>query len=151
MDWLWRLKRFAAFPKTLEDFRVKTCGGALELGKEEVFDPNSLDADGCESCCGAESEDVRCCNTCGDAREAYRRRGWAFKNPDSIEQRKREGFSQKMQEQKKEGCQVYGFLEVRKGFSRRVRKSGGKGLILRFVVWAGRKHAGWRSLAFRTV
>lgn len=38
-----------------------------------------------------------------------------------------------------------------KGFSRRVRKSGGKGLILCFVVWAGRKHASWRSLAFSTV
>ena len=38
-----------------------------------------------------------------------------------------------------------------KGFSRSVRKSGGKGLILRFLVWAGRKHAGWRSLAFPTV
>ena len=30
----------------------------LELGKE-AFDANSLDADRCESCCGAESEDVR--------------------------------------------------------------------------------------------
>lgn len=29
MESLWRLKRFDAFPKTLEDFRVKTCGGAL--------------------------------------------------------------------------------------------------------------------------
>ncbi|XP_049673560.1 LOW QUALITY PROTEIN: endoplasmic reticulum-Golgi intermediate compartment protein 3-like [Accipiter gentilis] len=30
MDSLWRLKRFDAFPdKTLEGFRVKTCGGAL--------------------------------------------------------------------------------------------------------------------------
>lgn len=56
----------------------------------------------------------RCCNTCDDVREAYRRRGWAFKNPDTIEQCKREGFSQKMQEQKNEGCQVYGFLEVNK-------------------------------------
>ena len=33
----------------------------LELGKEEekAFDPNSLDADCCESCYGAESEDIR--------------------------------------------------------------------------------------------
>ncbi|XP_037255474.1 endoplasmic reticulum-Golgi intermediate compartment protein 3 [Falco rusticolus] len=76
-----------------------------ELGKEEekVFDPNALDADSCESCYGAESEDIRCCNTCDDVREAYRYRGWAFENLDSIEQCKREGFSQKMEEQKNEG------------------------------------------------
>ncbi|XP_027479148.1 endoplasmic reticulum-Golgi intermediate compartment protein 3 isoform X3 [Callorhinus ursinus] len=87
-----------------------------ELGKVEVkvFDPDSLDPDRCESCYGAETEDIRCCNTCEDVREAYRRRGWAFKNPDTIEQCRREGFSQKMQEQKNEGCQVYGFLEVNK-------------------------------------
>uniref|UniRef100_A0A7N6BRL0 Endoplasmic reticulum-Golgi intermediate compartment protein n=1 Tax=Anabas testudineus TaxID=64144 RepID=A0A7N6BRL0_ANATE len=90
-----------------------------ELGKSdngEVFDPSTLDPNRCESCYGAETEDLKCCNTCDDVREAYRRRGWAFKSADTIEQCKREGFTQKMQEQKNEGCQVYGILEVNKNF-----------------------------------
>ena len=72
----------------------------------------------------------RCCNTCEDVREAYRRRGWAFKNPDTIEQCRREGFSQKMQEQKNEGCQVYGFLEVNK-----VQEGARPGGASRAVGW----------------
>ncbi|XP_040978421.1 endoplasmic reticulum-Golgi intermediate compartment protein 3-like [Aquila chrysaetos chrysaetos] len=41
--------------------RVTPEAESHELGKEEekVFDPSSLDADRCESCYGAESEDMR--------------------------------------------------------------------------------------------
>ncbi|XP_061894066.1 endoplasmic reticulum-Golgi intermediate compartment protein 3 isoform X1 [Entelurus aequoreus] len=88
-----------------------------ELGQADdgaTFDPSTLDPNRCESCYGAETDELKCCNTCDDVREAYRRRGWAFKNADTIEQCKREGFTQRMQEQKNEGCQVYGFLEVNK-------------------------------------
>ncbi|MEE6510182.1 hypothetical protein FKM82_029419, partial [Ascaphus truei] len=69
-----------------------------DLGKAEeetVFDPTSLDPERCESCYGAETEDIRCCNSCDDVREAYRRKGWAFKTPDSIAQCKREGSARR--------------------------------------------------------
>ncbi|XP_046547379.1 endoplasmic reticulum-Golgi intermediate compartment protein 3-like [Haliotis rubra] len=55
-----------------------------------------------------------CCNTCEDVREAYRKKGWAFNNPSTIEQCKREGWSEKMSAQKNEGCRVFGYLEVNK-------------------------------------
>ena len=33
------------------------------------------------SCYGAESEDMPCCTTCEEVREAYRKKGWAISNP----------------------------------------------------------------------
>ena len=56
----------------------------------------------------------RCCNTCDDVREAYRKKGWAFSNALQIEQCQREGWASKIQEHKDEGCRVYGYLEVNK-------------------------------------
>lgn len=75
---------------------------------------NKLDPNRCESCYGAETEDKQCCNTCDEVREAYRKKGWAFKNSDNIEQCKREGYGEKMKAQQNEGCMVYGFIEVNK-------------------------------------
>jgi endoplasmic reticulum-Golgi intermediate compartment protein 3 len=46
--------------------------------------------------------------------EAYRARGWAFTNPDEIAQCMQEGFSEKMKLQRNEGCQVYGYILVKK-------------------------------------
>ncbi|XP_065844191.1 endoplasmic reticulum-Golgi intermediate compartment protein 3-like isoform X3 [Oscarella lobularis] len=68
----------------------------------------------CKSCYGAETEHLKCCNTCEDVREAYRRKGWAFVNPDGIEQCEKEGWSDKIKAQKNEGCRVSGYLEVAK-------------------------------------
>lgn len=76
---------------------------------QEVLDPNR-----CESCYGAESPDLKCCNTCEEVREAYRRKGWAFRNSDNIEQCKREGWGDKLNAQKGEGCNIFGYMEVNK-------------------------------------
>jgi len=56
----------------------------------------------------------RCCNTCEDIRDQYRKKGWAFKASDSIEQCKREGWADKFEKQKNEGCNVFGYIEVNK-------------------------------------
>lgn len=68
----------------------------------------------CGSCYGAEVADEDCCNNCEEVREAYRKKGWALSNPDSIDQCKREGFLQRIKEEEGEGCNLYGFLDVNK-------------------------------------
>ncbi|KAK8642799.1 hypothetical protein V6N13_012131 [Hibiscus sabdariffa] len=68
----------------------------------------------CGSCYGAEEADDQCCNSCEDVRDAYRSKGWAFSNPDMIDQCKREGFLQKIKDEDGEGCNIYGSLEVNK-------------------------------------
>ena len=208
-----RLKQFDAYPKTLEDFRVKTFGGAIVTGVSsfimcilfisefhyylstevrpelfvdttrhqklrinvDVFFPklgcvylsiDAMDVSGeqqpdlahniykkrydeqgkavnsdpqkealgdknddksnssnttedekskvCESCYGAETSEQPCCNNCEDVRNAYRNKGWAFKDPESIAQCKREQWKDAFEEQSAEGCHVYGYIEVSK-------------------------------------
>ena len=65
----------------------------------------------CGSCYGAETTDRRCCNSCNDVREAYRLKTWKF-DPRGIEQC-RDGLTSEIEERVlKEGCQIYGYLEV---------------------------------------
>ena len=68
----------------------------------------------CFSCYGAETDQLSCCNTCDDVREAYRLKGWAFNNPKGIQQCVDEGFTDKLAEQIKEGCKAKGYIEVNK-------------------------------------
>lgn len=64
-------------------------GGRLEYNKTY-----------CGSCFGAEASNEDCCNSCKEVREAYRKKGWALKNPDLIDQCKREGFLQRLKRKK---------------------------------------------------
>lgn len=86
--------------------------GVAEAHK--VVAAEGLDPNRCESCYGAESEHGKCCNTCEQVREAYRRKGWAFTTGEGILQCEREGWVDKIKAQANEGCQIYGFLEVNK-------------------------------------
>ncbi|TDL22172.1 endoplasmic reticulum-derived transport vesicle ERV46 [Rickenella mellea] len=69
----------------------------------------------CGSCYGGVPPvDGGCCQTCEDVRQAYQNRGWAFNDPNAIEQCTREGWSDKLKEQSNEGCNLSGRVRVNK-------------------------------------
>jgi len=88
--------------------------GDLGDKSHEAKEILELDPNRCETCYGAESPGKECCNTCEEVREAYRRKGWALSEVDNIKQCVREGWKDKLNAQKNEGCQVTGYLEVNK-------------------------------------
>ena len=47
-------------------------------------------------------------------RSAYRKKGWAFTDPQGIEQCAKEGFSKALQEQAGEGCHMWGTISINK-------------------------------------
>ncbi|KAK9800198.1 hypothetical protein WJX73_008042 [Symbiochloris irregularis] len=65
----------------------------------------------CGSCYGATGD---CCNTCEEVRAAYRKRGWAFTDPQHIDQCAKEGYVTKLKEQEGEGCRMWGLLNINK-------------------------------------
>lgn len=91
------------------------------LGREKAVDPSAVvaasepvPANYCGSCYGSESSPNECCNTCDQVRDAYRKKGWAFVQHEGIEQCVREGLSQSLHSETKEGCSVTGHLVVNK-------------------------------------
>ncbi|KEZ44299.1 Uncharacterized protein C24B11.08c [Scedosporium apiospermum] len=77
-----------------------------------------LDPNYCGGCYGADAppnaQKKGCCNTCEEVREAYARAGWAFGSGENVEQCEREHYSEKLMEQKAEGCRIEGALRVNK-------------------------------------
>ena len=68
----------------------------------------------CGSCYGAETDDVKCCNTCESVKTQYIKKSWKF-NPVIVDQCRGETMTEDQQQALKEGCQVYGYLEVNRG------------------------------------
>ncbi|KAJ3123426.1 hypothetical protein HK098_001919 [Nowakowskiella sp. JEL0407] len=68
----------------------------------------------CGSCYGGTPPASGCCNTCDEVKKAYADKGWSFNTPESMEQCIAEGYMEKIKEQEKEGCAVYGHIVVNK-------------------------------------
>lgn len=66
----------------------------------------------CGSCYGAAFNESQCCNTCEDVKEAYRLRRWAMPKLTTIEQCKNDESIETTNLALKEGCQIYGYMEV---------------------------------------
>ena len=72
---------------------------------------NEMDVIKCGSCYGAETPELKCCNTCQDVKQAYTKKTWKF-DPRGVEQCKDGKSSEAEEKALKEGCQLYGYLEV---------------------------------------
>ncbi len=70
-------------------------------------DPN------CLSCFGAESDKIRCCNTCTDLRAAYTAKGWALSSIADTPQCRGQ-TEEGLELAAHEGCRLTGYLEVGK-------------------------------------
>ncbi|RMD40064.1 hypothetical protein DV735_g5052, partial [Chaetothyriales sp. CBS 134920] len=87
----------------------------LQLHPEEspTFGP-----DYCGSCYSApappNAKKAGCCNTCDEVREAYAAKNWAFGRGEGVEQCEAEGYGQRLDEQRNEGCRIEGVVRVNK-------------------------------------
>lgn len=101
--------------------RLDELGKPLEKPEKEKVGTNkivngtltpTLDPNRCESCYGAEIPPKNCCNTCTEVQNAYRLKSWAVPDLDTFEQCRREGWTKLSEPVDKEGCQVFGYLDV---------------------------------------
>lgn len=89
---------------------------ALDLHPEDAA--KHMDPEYCGSCYSAPSPPnamkAGCCNTCDEVREAYATNSWAFGRGEGVEQCEREGYGERLDSQRKEGCRIEGGLRVNK-------------------------------------
>ena len=87
--------------------------GTAHGGKEANALVAKADPNYCGPCYGAEpTNGSKCCNTCEEVQEAYMSKGWVIQDIEKIEQCVKEGVSEKIKEQYKEGCNLHGTINV---------------------------------------
>lgn len=95
-------------------------GTVINVNSLNLHDDSAqhLDPEYCGGCFGApppnNAKKVGCCNTCDEVREAYAQASWAFGKGEGVEQCEREHYSEKLDEQREEGCRIEGDLQVNK-------------------------------------
>eukprot|EP00090_Calanus_glacialis_P002824 TRINITY_DN12091_c0_g1_i1.p1 TRINITY_DN12091_c0_g1~~TRINITY_DN12091_c0_g1_i1.p1 ORF type:complete len:382 (+),score=116.59 TRINITY_DN12091_c0_g1_i1:53-1198(+) len=83
-----------------------------EVGEvEKIVNNTEVGEVVCGSCYGAETEGIKCCNTCEEVKQQYIKKSWKFV-PTTVDQCRGELLSDEQQRVLTEGCQVYGYLEV---------------------------------------
>ncbi|KAI3431420.1 hypothetical protein D9Q98_004473 [Chlorella vulgaris] len=111
-------RRLSADGTPLDDGVKHEVGPRAQLpanGSDPDSPPDPTKVPGyCGSCYGAQSRQGQCCNTCAQVREAYRTKGWALLDTEKVEQCMHEGYKEEVQEQKGEGCHVWGDLHINK-------------------------------------
>jgi len=98
--------------------RIDVRGQAItekKVGLNDLVPKAETKEPGCGSCYGAESDEIRCCNTCEEVKEAYKKKGWTPKVSE-IQQCMSEKLSEEMIQQRdsSEGCNIAGFITVNK-------------------------------------
>ncbi|KAI9500445.1 ER-derived vesicles protein erv46 [Coemansia spiralis] len=112
-----QINLFQHITKTRLSADGKVIGLDTSATEKAKIEPPETDKDGkpyCGSCYGGVPPESGCCNTCDDVHQAYTRRGWAFTDPESMEQCVREGYVKHMKAQSGEGCRMHGYIEVNK-------------------------------------
>ncbi|XP_063231560.1 endoplasmic reticulum-Golgi intermediate compartment protein 3 [Bacillus rossius redtenbacheri] len=98
--------------KPIEVPKKEDVGGVATTVTEQAVDTTPSTTEACGSCYGAETAQIKCCNTCEAVKEAYRRKKWAISDLSNIKQCSDDSSSEKMSKAFKEACQIYGTMEV---------------------------------------
>ena len=101
--------------KPIQEPQKQLAIGFVSSSNASTTSSTTTAAPECGSCYGAETPERKCCNSCSEVKEAYRKKTWKF-DPRGVEQCKGvegvESYTDVEERAFKEGCQIYGFLEV---------------------------------------